>query len=1689
MDGRADIYALGTVLYECLVGQPPFSGESQAVLYRIVHEFPQSPRELGAAVDEEFDAVVMSCLKKEPGQRPQHAGEVAEALKRYRSHLRDSDRERSVTGMTRSFLAIRPNLAPFVGRGKESAELQQRLNAAVAGECQFVVVSGEPGIGKTRLLEELANLAKARHIRVLHGRSVEQGRAFPYQGFCEVIQEYFRVKETGSSSGVDFSDIADDLLALFPMLSEIGEIRSAASGESKLARGGTSAPDSRTQIFELLARTLTRIAGGKPLVLILEDLHGAEVTIEALPYIVTRLGPTPTLMLGTYRSTEVDRRHPLLKALDGFRGDRRFASLTLGPFSPSDHRTFLETLVGGAGVPDSLAERLYEGTEGNPFFTKELVRSLLDSGGISRDDTGQWSLSGETGLSGEAMPATIQEVVERRIERLPEDQREILCMASVIGRTFDSKDVEALAKGLDVDDAIDRLVQQGLVEEERASRGELLSFSSGVVRDVLYASLSPRKRRSFHRRCAEILEARHSAHLERVLPQLVHHFHQGDVPEKTVEYGMRLAQASLAAFSAEEAVRSARTVLDFLDAEWEGDRSLEGDARAILARAHRQSGDTEGALREAAAAVRVFEREKRPDRAAATLLLAAETAWQARQAEEAARLTALGLQTARVAGGARGLKELLALGATIANLRGEHEKANAYLEEAAGLGGASSERAAEAEVQRGGRLIVGLANPVPSVEPPANLTMEPTEIAGNVFETLLTTDERGNLEAFLCERWDAEDDGRTFLLTLRPDVRFQGGRPFAARDVKASFEKAIREMPEEMPAAYAAIQGVPEFLRGGGDLPGLVVRSDLQIEVRLSERLPIYPALLSDVRTGIRQPTAGGPSLGTGPFQIASVAPDRIVLERNADYWKGAPPLIDAIEFRPGMRASAMAAAFRSGELDLARDLLPQDLEEILREARFRAGLAETSKKDTYFVLFNSRTGPLAQQPEVRRALAGILRTRDLVWRTLGRFAEPAVCLIPPGMLGHDPGTRRVALDRAQAQDLLRSASLTEPIRLRASVHPLLQDRYRALTDALFEAWSELGATVEVVTPDMESFLAADARPEAIDMKIGRWVPDYDDSDNMTHSLFHSESGRWRYYYTSSEADAVLEEARSERRPAAREALYRRFEGLLQDAAALIPLFHDIDYRVAGPKVRGLELRGRAPFVNYTSLGMAEAAAPEPEARRVARGTLQIPIAGVVGSLDPALSNTFEQTEVMPVVYESLTRVDPEAARVVPGLASEWRVEDDGRRYRFLLRDDVRFHDGRRLSARDVRYSFERLLHGGDSSYGWMLGPVKGAKALLEGKASDLAGFRIHSALEFSIDLEEPVAFFPALVSYPAVAIVPEGADPSGAKGIEGCVGTGPFRVVAFDAGRQLRVERNRAYWREGYPRSESLVFSFGVTPEEMIEGLRAGRFSLAQDLFPGDVEALLRQPEFASGYRESPRLSTYYVMFNSRGRLADRAARRRIVQAVDVPRIVRQTVGRTAIPAHSLIPPGLLGYDPAPPQQGGAMLPSVPGASPAVELTGALHPVYFAGYAALARELTAAFGRQGFRIQAEKPTMDEWIDRTSRGAADVCIGRWGADFPDPDSFAYLLHSAGGILGRMCGSPAADRLIERGRAEAAPAARHQIYRELEELLAQEALLLPLFHEQVYRFARPEVEGLFVSFGNPAVAYEELRLRS
>src|SRR5439155_7345579 len=141
---------------------------------------------------------------------------------------------------------------------------------------------------------------------------------------------------------------------------------------------------------------------------------------------------------------------------------------------------------------------------------------------------------------------------------------------------------------------------------------------------------------------------------------------------------------------------------------------------------------------------------------------------------------------------------------------------------------------------------------------------------------------------------------------------------------------------------------------------------------------------------------------------------------------------------------------------------------------------------------------------------------------------------------------------------------------------------------------------------------------------------------------------------------------------------------------------------------------------------------------------------------------------------------------------------------------------------------------------------------------------------------------------------------------------------------------------------------------------------------------------------------------------------RRTLTRTVDVESLVRQTLGRLAFPAHGLIPPGLLGHDPASTSRASASLSTAPPLSAEIELTAALNPVFFGEYAALVRELERAFRVQRVRIKTVNKTIDEWIEAAKGATVDLVVGRWGADYPDADTFAYILQSRDGILGPLC---------------------------------------------------------------------------
>ncbi len=1701
IDGRSDIYSLGTILYECLAGEPPFTGPQGAVLFRIVHEEPPT---LG--VDPRLAAIVMRCLAKEPKDRPARGSELAVELRSFRQELSDNARRQTpMSQELRRLQARRAAAPPLIGRAAELAEITRRLDLALAGKCQLVLLGGEAGIGKTRLLLELELRVRARGVRVVRGRFSGQEGTFPHHGFCELIQDYYRAKaEAGSSPPPDMGDLAVELLKRFPVLNEIGDLREAATSHRAVFAGVAAQSEQslisdqtlisgQSVVFELLARALIRLAAGEPAVLLLENLHLADASIAALEYLVHRLGPTPTLVVGTCRMNEISKRHGVARLIRDFSDDPRFTSVHLEALTADEHRdlvlTLLESSRGiGLRLDDDLAERLYEATEGNPFFTRELVRALLDSGDVDRDTAGSWVLSGEAAI-GSAMPATIQQAVEARLENLPEEVLATLRIASVLGRSFAVDDLKGLAGGGEpVDETVDQLIREGILEEDRRSRGDVVSFSSGVVREVLHGVLTRRRRRSLHRRYAAQLEERHAGHLERVYPQLVYHFSEGDVAVKTVAYALMLARMAAGAVSPTDTIRATRTALEFVeDEDLDDSGEVEGELRLLLASALRTVGNVAGALKEAARAVRSY-RQSDQGPAAAACLVAAETAWQIRRIDDTRHWLEKGIKLARAAGAGRKLQGLLTLAATVANLRGEHQLARGYLEEVGSLAAEAPRLGAETP-PAGGILITALSNPATTADPVACRSVEDAEILANVFDSLLASDSQGNLTPRLCDDWHASSDSTTFTLTLRPDVLFSDGSPLTAREAKLSFERSARRGAGHPVSAFTCLSGLAAYLEDRTDeITGIEVAGDRRIRFQLVEPLPIFPALLTDLRTAMAREVPGG-LLGTGPFRVAERDPRRVVLERNPRDWRGSPSRLDRVELRVCTDEREIASGLFSGELDLGRDLSPEDLEKVLRDRRFRGGLVEAPKKNVYFVLFNL-AGPVARNPEVRRALAHSIRAQDVVWRTLGRFAQPATCLIPPGILGHDPGRLRPYLRRDEAAEVLASIAEGTPLRLRAAAHPLFSGRYRSLLAALLDDWRALGAEVEVETSSMESYLAAWRDCSRFDLLLARWVPDYDDPDNLTFVPFHSRDGFLHGYLGGCQLDDLLEQARHEQDRIRRRVLYRKVESRFVEDSVVLPLFHDVDYRIASPGVRGLRPLSSPPYINYSELGKEPAEAPVVPVAETARpgaiaSELRVPLPAAFDGLDPALALFVEPAEIVPNVFETLTRVG-EGARIAPCLASRYRLEDGSRRLRIELRDGVRFHDGRKLTTRDVRYSFERLLRSRYAGVESALMPIRGARDFAAQRCGVLSGLRILSSTELAIELEEPLAFFPAMLANPMTVIVPEGTVNFSGSWQQGCAGTGPFRVVGIVPRERIELEANPHYWRPGSPRCRRLTFELGVESRHVGAAFRAGELSIASCLRPEDVEALRREPEYMRRVRQSPGFSTYFLALSSlSGPLADLEIRRALVRAIDVEAVVKTTLGPLGLPADGLISPGLPGHEarsrrrrPDPATSAGHSRP---------EIVTSLHPAYRGQYADVWRHLRRPIAASGVNMNVLDLPMPEMLERIKRGEVDLVAARRIAAYPDSDALVNIFHSRDGLFGKLVGNRQIDRLIEKGRSEVNPALRHVAYRELELILEREALLIPLFDEQICCVARPEVRGLRIRLGWPKVAYEELSL--
>lgn len=1156
-DARSDIYSLGVMLYECLAGRTPYVGDIRTILFGITYEQPAPLKDLVADIPQELNAFVMRCMERDPGLRPQRAQEVAEELLRLRFAL--AGPEIAARGPSRR--------EATVGRAHEYAELVRRLEIAAKGTAQLMLISGDAGIGKSFLVDQLASLARARRIPVYRGRFHDRDRGFPYQGFCEVCQDFFRGPEASGSAanitGIDFSDLASELTTLFPVLANLQQ----AASYSDSVFDPESAPDD-SKLYDLLARTLIRFSAGGSAVIVLEDLHHGAESASALQHILIKVSREPILIIGTYRNTEIGKNHPVNQLIRNLTNERNFGLIELKPLGLQEHRRLVEFLTLNSSPDEEFLEKLYEATEGNPYFTKEVIRSLAESGVLIPVENGKLVVSGDLEMTFDSLPATVQKTIETRMRKLPEPLQEVLFAASVLGKTFDAADLVFLLEDDErVEDAIDALIADGFLEEDRETyRSDRLRFSNGIVRDASYANLSRRRRKAYHLRYAEELERRNADFLERVYPNLIHHYGRAGVVEKVVDYGIDFARKTLRTFGTEEVMRALEMVLEF------GPGAREGEVRRLMGKAYRISGFPTEALEEYGKAVDFLEKFGDNTRAVEAMSVAAETAWHFRKTEEARMWIEKGIPAARKTGSQNALKKLLSLGATAANLRGDYDSARIYMQEMDRL-----ERTGPTVVAPGasGILHVPVCGVVQGLDPSRVFTLEEEETIPLIFETLTRQDKASAIRPWLAAEFYAENGGRTFYFSLRESIRFHNGKMLSSSDVIYSLQRLL----------HSPLSRKRWLLSGVSDIQRL---NDLQFKIHLEQPIAFFPALLADTSCAIvpeGTPRIGfnwkEDCVGTGPFRVARFQPSQMMeLEPFSDYWRAGYPKCERLMFSFGVSPDQIFNGFRSGLFSLAWDLLPESAEELIRDTHFAPQYKETPSLSTYYLVLNSHRG-IFKDEELRRALSRVLDLESIVRRYGGRHALPAGGLIPPGLLGYEPPSdvESTAKSDSATTEALRLSDYE--VVLTGDIHPIFDGPYATFQRELFEALKRKGFTVRSVKPKPRM---DQAPPSDVDFELGRWIADYPDPDGVLYLLLHSEKGVLGRFCGSPELDELIARGRSELNPITRHKLYREIEQFISDHALLLPLFHEQTYRFALKEVQEFEVSFSRPVVPYEKL-------------------------------------------------------------------------------------------------------------------------------------------------------------------------------------------------------------------------------------------------------------------------------------------------------------------------------------------------------------------------------------------------------------------------------------------------------------------------------------------------------------------------
>ena len=379
---------------------------------------------------------------------------------------------------------------PFIGREREMAELTMALDGALEGRGGLVMLAGEPGIGKTRLTEELTAIAKARGALVAWGACYEGGSAPPYWPWTQVIRSLLTepseaIMSALETRGAVIADIVPEIREMMPDMQPASEV---------------DAEQARFRLFDSVTSFLNEVAVSQPVILVIDDLHWADrSTLDLLEFVAREVATRPMLHIGGYRDMELSRRHPLSETLATLARARGFQRIPLRGLEIDDVGRLVEA-VGNIKPPLALIKEIHDRTEGNPFFvaevTRDLAREVADRG-VDFDSLGSFRI-----------PEGVREAIGVRLNRLSEECNRVLRTASLLGRVFDFALLAAVMADPSEDvlpDLIDEAIVSGAVREVPGT-DERYEFTHALIHETLAEELSTRARTRLHARIVDAIE-------------------------------------------------------------------------------------------------------------------------------------------------------------------------------------------------------------------------------------------------------------------------------------------------------------------------------------------------------------------------------------------------------------------------------------------------------------------------------------------------------------------------------------------------------------------------------------------------------------------------------------------------------------------------------------------------------------------------------------------------------------------------------------------------------------------------------------------------------------------------------------------------------------------------------------------------------------------------------------------------------------------------------------------------------------------------------------------------------------------------------------------------------------------------------------------------------------------------------